>query len=84
MNDIEWEQCSIIFAPDPCQLASGVHDKDTDEIDTIKTNEPSPLHLELYQSDRHMEDLEVGFGMPQKSAMPQYVHLSCCQQFLSS
>ncbi|KAF2996068.1 hypothetical protein E8E13_003965 [Curvularia kusanoi] len=27
-SDEEWEHCSIIYAPDPCQLASGVHDKD--------------------------------------------------------
>lgn len=31
MSDEEWERCSIIFAPDPCQLASGVHAKDPDE-----------------------------------------------------
>ena len=51
--------------------------------DTIKINEASPLHLEVYRSDRHMEDVEAEIGMPPKSAMPQSVQLSCCQQFLS-
>lgn len=30
-SDEEWEHCSIGYAPDPCEVASGVHDKDADE-----------------------------------------------------
>ena len=30
MNDQDWEHCTFAYAPDPCQLASGVHEKDTD------------------------------------------------------
>ncbi|KZM23544.1 uncharacterized protein EKO05_0011247 [Ascochyta rabiei] len=31
MDDEEWEHCSIGYAPDPCELARGVHYKDADE-----------------------------------------------------
>ncbi|KAF9691715.1 hypothetical protein EKO04_010499 [Ascochyta lentis] len=31
MDDEEWEHCSIGYAPDPCELARGVHYKDEDE-----------------------------------------------------
>ena len=31
MDDEEWEHCSIGYAPDPCELARGVHSKDVDE-----------------------------------------------------
>ncbi|KAF1925673.1 uncharacterized protein M421DRAFT_423502 [Didymella exigua CBS 183.55] len=31
MDDDEWKHCSIGYAEDPCQLASGVHYKDADE-----------------------------------------------------
>lgn len=31
MDDEEWEHCSIGYAPDPCELARGVHSKNVDE-----------------------------------------------------
>ncbi|KAJ4985507.1 hypothetical protein SVAN01_08978 [Stagonosporopsis vannaccii] len=31
ISDEEWEACSIGYAPDPCELARGVHCKDADE-----------------------------------------------------
>lgn len=30
MDDEEWEHCSVSYAPDPCELARGVHYKDAD------------------------------------------------------
>ncbi|KAF1357207.1 hypothetical protein EJ07DRAFT_129666 [Lizonia empirigonia] len=34
MRDEEWEHCSIGYAPDPCELARGMHHKDADEEDS--------------------------------------------------
>jgi protein-S-isoprenylcysteine O-methyltransferase len=31
MDDEDWEHCTISYAPDPCELARGVHYKDADE-----------------------------------------------------
>lgn len=31
MLDEDWENCTISYAPDPCELARGVHYKDADE-----------------------------------------------------
>ncbi|CAN9255118.1 unnamed protein product [Alternaria sp. RS040] len=31
MDNDDWEHCSIGYAPDPCELANGVHYKDKDE-----------------------------------------------------
>ncbi|KAF2864744.1 hypothetical protein BDV95DRAFT_632715 [Massariosphaeria phaeospora] len=31
MDDEDWEHCSISYAPDPCDIARGVHFKDEDE-----------------------------------------------------
>ena len=31
MDNDDWEHCSIGYAPDPCELADGVHYKDEDE-----------------------------------------------------
>ena len=28
MNEEDWEHCTINYAPDPCEVACGVHDKD--------------------------------------------------------
>lgn len=30
-TDENWEPCSIVYAPDPCETAQGVHYKDEDE-----------------------------------------------------
>ncbi|KAL1796690.1 hypothetical protein ACET3X_005230 [Alternaria dauci] len=31
MDNEDWEHCNIVYAPDPCELAKGVHYKDEDE-----------------------------------------------------
>ncbi|KAF2677891.1 hypothetical protein K458DRAFT_436284 [Lentithecium fluviatile CBS 122367] len=31
MNDVEWEHCTIAYAPDPCETARGVHFNDEHE-----------------------------------------------------
>ncbi|KAJ4298156.1 hypothetical protein N0V90_006055 [Kalmusia sp. IMI 367209] len=35
MDDEEWEHCMIAYAPDPCEIAQGVHIKDKDESEKI-------------------------------------------------
>ncbi|KAJ4355687.1 uncharacterized protein N0V89_003707 [Didymosphaeria variabile] len=34
MEDQEWEHCTIIYAPDPCEIAQGIHIKD--EVEKVK------------------------------------------------
>jgi hypothetical protein len=31
MDDPDWEHCTMVYAPDPCETAQGVHVKDGDE-----------------------------------------------------
>jgi hypothetical protein len=31
MANDDWEHCTISYAPDPCEIARGVHYKDEDE-----------------------------------------------------
>ncbi|KAH7374333.1 hypothetical protein BKA66DRAFT_422782 [Pyrenochaeta sp. MPI-SDFR-AT-0127] len=34
MDDEDWEKCTISYAPDPCEIARGVHYKDGDESES--------------------------------------------------